>query len=85
MHRFRIPEQPGSLKDKRTVQFEDRVRAAFGAGEHHPAGVDWGHVEALWRQDHWEYLAKTPYGHLWLLLNDPIPSRGHPLLREERG
>lgn len=80
MHRFRIPDSPGHLKPKRSVQFEDRVRAAFGPGRMRPDGVDWGHVEAAWLDDHWEYCAKTPYGHLWLLINDPIPSRGHAIL-----
>lgn len=82
MHSLRIPERSG-LSNKQTAHFEDRVRAAFGPGTMRPSGVDWGHVEAEWHEDHWLYRAKTPYGNRWLMLNDPVPGRGHALLAQE--
>lgn len=80
MHEFRIPTADGAANHKRTFQFEDRVRAAFGPGRMQPNGVDWIHVEAEWRHDHWIYRAKTPFGDRWLMINDPVPSRGQALL-----
>lgn len=82
MHSLRIPEQSG-LSTKQTAQFEDRVRAAFGPGTMRPDGVDWGHLEAIWQEDHWVYRAKTAHGNRWLMLNDPITVRGHALLAKE--
>ncbi|MBO9539782.1 hypothetical protein J7643_04220 [bacterium] len=83
MHVIRIPTASSPSGNKRSYHFEDLVRAGFGPGRMIPSGIDWGDLEASWHGDHWLYRAKTPHGNRWLMLNDPIPSRGQALLAQQ--
>lgn len=83
MHAIRIPAASSPSGSKRSYHFEDLVRAGFGPGRMIPSGIDWGDLEASWHGDHWIYRAKTPQGNLWLMLNDPVASRGRALLAQQ--